>query len=74
MFTEKVPVFAIPFGVWWWFPIPQAIMGGFAFARVHHPTAMKFALPSTCVPTSTTGMGTKKLVLMGILSMSLPPI
>jgi hypothetical protein len=49
--------------------MPQSIIGGFAFAREHHPAVMKFAFPFTSVPTSMTGMGMKKLE--GILTFSI---
>jgi hypothetical protein len=49
--------------------IPQEIIGGFAFAREHHPTVIKFAFLLTCVPTSTTGIGIKMFGVTGILSM-----
>ena len=68
MLTEKVFVSSIPFGEWWWFPVPQTIIGGLAFARVHQPTVIKLAFPETCAPTRTTGIGMKKFCPICILS------
>jgi len=49
--------------------IPQAIIGGVAFARVHQPAGIKFGFPPACVPMSTTGMGREMFVVIAILSM-----
>src|SRR5512135_2011135 len=59
----KVRFSSIPRTVWWCRPTPQPIVGGFALTRVTQPSAMKFGLPSTSVPSRVTGIGYMKTFL-----------
>ena len=54
---ENVLFSAMPFTVWWCFPTPHPIMGGFAFTRDTQPSVMKSGFPLTRVPRSVTGIG-----------------